>query len=193
MTPYAHRQRQLSVRNTALARLLALWRIVDIDNLDTVETFSIAAVPVVDAGFGRSSVVSAGYYQSARPPGITTVTVPTLAPPIATQTVDLLRGAGLAGIVNGRRRGMEPSRAMRNGFVKVAGSAASLVLSGGRETLLAATRQDPAATGRWQRVSGATSCEFCSMLAGRGFAYSEETADFAAHDHCGCSIEPEFA
>jgi hypothetical protein len=30
------------------------------------------------------------------------------------------------------------------------------------------------------------------MLADRGAVYSEATADFAAHDHCGCSAEPVY-
>lgn len=30
------------------------------------------------------------------------------------------------------------------------------------------------------------------MLAYRGPTYSESSADFGAHDHCGCSAEPQF-
>lgn len=186
-----HRERQLASRNAALARLLSLWRIVDVDDLSTVGRFAEAAVPVVEAAFGRSAALAGAYYLRARPLGITTVEVPTVVLPESTG--GLIRGAGLAGVVNGRRRGMRPDTAIRNGFVKAAGSASRLILAGGRQTLLAVTQRDPAATGRWQRVAGGNSCEFCSMLAGRGYAYSEETADFVAHDHCGCTVEPEFA
>jgi hypothetical protein len=41
-----------------------------------------------------------------------------------------------------------------------------------------------------QRVLGGAGCDFCQMLAGRGEVYSAETADFEAHDHCGCTAEP---
>jgi hypothetical protein len=30
------------------------------------------------------------------------------------------------------------------------------------------------------------------MLAGRGSVYSADTAEFEAHDHCGCSAEPVY-
>lgn len=45
---------------------------------------------------------------------------------------------------------------------------------------------DPAARG-WQRETDGNACPFCIMLASRGEVFSEESADFAAHDHCGCT------
>lgn len=48
---------------------------------------------------------------------------------------------------------------------------------------------DKAARG-WQRVGDGHSCEFCAMLIGRGAVYTEATADFTSHDHCGCSAAP---
>lgn len=189
---FQHRQRQLVIRNATLARLLSLWRIVDGENLDTVDRFAEASVPVIDVGFGRSAAASAVYYRRLRPPGITTVEVPVPVPPTAAETAGLIRGAVLAGVINGRRSGFNPDRAVRNGFVKMAGSATRVVLDGGRRTILDASQKDPAATGRWQRVTGGDSCDFCEMLAGRGYVYSEDAAGFEAHDHCACVAEPEF-
>lgn len=59
-----------------------------------------------------------------------------------------------------------------------------------RATITGSSVQDPSAKG-WRRV-GVGECKFCQMLLGRGAVYSESTADFQAHDHCGCSGMPEF-
>ena len=82
--------------------------------------------------------------------------------------------------------------AHQNGFVKLAGSASSLVLGGGRDTLLGAVQGDRAALG-WQRVTDASPCAFCRMVASRGAVFkSDASAAFQAHGHCGCTAEPYF-
>ena len=58
-----------------------------------------------------------------------------------------------------------------------------------RYTVAASSVADPAARG-WKRVGDGNTCQFCSMLIGRGAVYSEATADFQSHDSCGCSAQP---
>jgi hypothetical protein len=58
-----------------------------------------------------------------------------------------------------------------------------------RYTVAGSSVADPAARG-WKRVGDGSSCAFCSMLLGRGAVYTEATADFQSHDHCGCSAAP---
>lgn len=58
-----------------------------------------------------------------------------------------------------------------------------------RGTIAGSSIEDPAARG-WKRVGDGSSCSFCSMLLGRGAVYTEATADFQSHDHCGCSAAP---
>lgn len=58
-----------------------------------------------------------------------------------------------------------------------------------RLTVSGSSVADPQARG-WKRVGDGSSCSFCSMLLSRGAVYTEATADFHAHDHCGCSAEP---
>lgn len=58
-----------------------------------------------------------------------------------------------------------------------------------RYTIARSATADPAAAG-WQRVAQPGACWFCRALSGRGFVYSESTADFSSHDHCGCSAVP---
>lgn len=60
-----------------------------------------------------------------------------------------------------------------------------------RRTVADSAVADPAARG-WKRVGDGSSCDFCSMLLGRGAVYTETTADFRSHDHCGCSAAPEW-
>jgi len=59
-----------------------------------------------------------------------------------------------------------------------------------RQTITGSSIADPKAAG-WQRV-GSGECAFCALLIGRGPVYSEDTADFASHDHCNCSAVPAF-
>lgn len=58
-----------------------------------------------------------------------------------------------------------------------------------RLTVAGSSVADPAARG-WTRVGDGKTCEFCSMLIGRGAVYTEASVDFDSHDHCGCSAAP---
>ena len=60
-----------------------------------------------------------------------------------------------------------------------------------RLTVASNSIDDRAAKG-WRRVGDGNSCEFCSMLLGRGAVYTEASADFSSHDHCGCGAEPDW-
>lgn len=60
-----------------------------------------------------------------------------------------------------------------------------------RLTVTGSSIQDPAAVG-WKRVGDGDSCSFCRLLLGRGAVYRESTADFQAHDRCGCTAAPEW-
>lgn len=75
----------------------------------------------------------------------------------------------------------------------ITGGAQKRVANGARLTVIAAAGADPQAVGiqRYARTSGG--CAFCRMLAGRGAVYrSEDSADFAAHEHCHCVAVPAF-
>lgn len=71
----------------------------------------------------------------------------------------------------------------------IAGGLQRRIANASRETVRLSAVQDPGADG-WQRVGDGSTCGFCAMLIGRGAVYSEEGADFAAHDHCGCQAAP---
>lgn len=59
--------------------------------------------------------------------------------------------------------------------------------------VMANARRDPARP-RWARVpSGRETCEFCIMLASRGFVYDSDSKDFHTHPGCDCRIVPQFS
>jgi hypothetical protein len=58
--------------------------------------------------------------------------------------------------------------------------------SAARSVYTTSATTDRAAEG-WQRETDGNACGFCIMLASRGTVYSEASADFASHDHCGCT------
>jgi hypothetical protein len=94
---------------------------------------------------------------------------------------------------------------------KVIGEVQRNVANGGREVMQNSVAADPQAVG-WIRILGDNPCAFCTMLASRGPVYkSRDTAravgtdrqtgqaifsdridDFAAHQHCGCTVEPVY-
>jgi len=73
----------------------------------------------------------------------------------------------------------------------VSGGLERIVSNADRQSVTGSSVADPRARG-WQRVGSGASCEFCSMLIGRGEVYSEASADFLTHDHCNCGAEPVF-
>lgn len=75
-------------------------------------------------------------------------------------------------------------------LVKVAGGLQRIIANADRDTVRASSVQDRSARG-WARA-GSGECGFCQMLIGRGAVYTEATADFDSHDHCGCVAVPEF-
>lgn len=71
----------------------------------------------------------------------------------------------------------------------IAGGVQRRIADHARYTIARNSVEDKAAKG-WQRVGDGKSCDFCSMLIGRGAVYAEASADFTSHDHCGCSAAP---
>lgn len=190
-----HRRLQLTLSAAAVRDLLTLWGTVDpADLAATILPFVQAGAVVVRAGRRASAAAASRYYVDFRRLegvlGQLVLTLPELPAPDVIEGG--IRGAGLAGIRRATAAGKTPEQAADNGFVKLAGTASSLVLGGGRQTLIGAIKADPAAQG-WQRVTDASPCAFCRMIAGRGLISKEAgSVDFNAHGHCGCTAEPHF-
>ena len=69
---------------------------------------------------------------------------------------------------------------------EILAEAGRAAMAGGRSTL---DRSARAQRVRYRRVTDGKPCAFCAMLASRGPVYSQETAYFRAHGHCGCTAE----
>lgn len=188
-----HLLQQTALRSSTIRLLLTLWATVDPSNLAaTIGPFTDAGAALVQAANQQSASLALRYVQAFRSAegagGLLAVALG--EPPSRDDVVGLLRGAGLSGIIDGRRRGLAPEAAARNGFVKVTGTATSVILDGGREVVTEAAAGDRASTGRWQRVASAGACAWCAMQASRGPVFASR--DFKRHDGCNCSAEPVF-
>lgn len=186
-----HYVAQLGVRAATSGDVARLWGVVDPTNLSgTYDRFATAATTIVRARHATSAGVAARYQEDFRKAErVAGRPVVRLGPALnARDALGLIRGAGISGIINARKRGLSPQAAARNGLVKVLGQTTLLVLGGGRDTVLESAVADPQAS-RWQRVTSGEPCPFCAELAVRGAVFSADTADFEAHDHCSCSAE----
>lgn len=84
-------------------------------------------------------------------------------------------------------------KAKRAALVLASGTAARLVVDGGRTTTQRLVKVDPVAQ-TWSRTTGPSPCSFCVMLASRGPVYkSRVTAAFQPHDNCMCQATPVFS
>lgn len=186
----AYRAEQLAHRADTLRQVSRLWPMLQITDLSsTIGGFAVAAARLVLAGWSTSADGTALFladYRAAE--GVPDpIRFAPAGPPASSQLAGEIRGAALSGIINGRKAGMNASKAMANGLVKTLGAAGKLVLMGGRSTIEAGNRADPKAAG-WERDTSGGACDFCLGLAARGPAYtSERSSSFEAHDHCGCT------
>lgn len=189
-----HRREQLLLRRATIAQMRKLWPALDWANLDkTYPKFALEVAKLVAVNRDVSSSLAAQYLRAFRIAsglsGDVTIVNPLLN---AEQLFTALKVTSVVAAKTSAANGIPADVAMRNALAEASGAMARMVLNGGRETVLDTVQYDDAATG-WRRVLGAGGCEFCRMLAGRGTVYkSESTADFGAHDHCGCTVEPSF-
>jgi hypothetical protein len=190
----AEHRRLLTVLSAGSSRDVArAWRLFDAG--DVAGSWD-ALLPVLRAlvasGRGTASGLGVAYYGRFR--AAEGAVAPFLAAPAAAlpaeQVAASMRATGLASYSRAVGAGMPPDAASQQAMVAAAGAVSRLVLDADRSVVIGASRSDPEASG-WARVASGRACAFCAMLASRGPVYtSEATADFEAHDHCGCAVEP---
>lgn len=156
---------------------------------ETYPVFLRAAELLLDRGRRESHRIARGYYlaeAAARglPAPAEGLVVATLGPG---QAEAALQASGATAARAASAKGLPPAEVLRAGQLAVAGSAKRLVLNAGREYLVNASILDPAADG-FARISDGRPCHFCAMLVSRGPVYSRDTANFEAHDKCGCGV-----
>jgi hypothetical protein len=145
----------------------------------------------INSYFNAAEAASARYYASSRVvQGFGHIDVPgiTLDPHYLDSVMQIMGPGQFFNHLENNADAEIASNMTRDGMQ---GSAARLVLNGGRNTITNVATQDQAAEG-WERVIEPGACSFCAMLAGRGGVYRESTVDFRAHDHCHCVARPVF-
>jgi len=185
-----HRQAQLQLRSRALRDYLALWPIWQGDE-ESFGKLAVASIVLVRAYHGLSANVAGSYFQSFRQAeGVDGEAITRLAGPIDTDKVIAgLHVTGRESVAKSLAAGRTPEDARNTALTRTSGSVTRQVLNGGRETILRSVAEDKEALG-WGRVTDGDPCAFCALLASRGPVYKVNSADFEAHDECGCGAEP---
>lgn len=186
-----HRLMQLRVRASTLRGFMLLWPLWNGDSASFARLVQ-ATKPLVRVNHQLSATAAVAYYESFRKAEeITGAATPRLAGPIDVQ--QLVKSMYVTGEVmtkNALASGQSPQEARQTALTRVSGAVTRHALAGGRDTIISSVGADKHSEG-WARVTDGDPCAFCAMLAGRGPVYkSEFTADFQAHDHCGCVAEP---
>lgn len=187
-----HRAQQLLLRRATQQQVANAWPALEWADLDgTYPRLAVQLAAVVKVNRQTSSGLSAAYVREMRRQAkVAGSFAPDLAPSLVVDQFQAsLHSTSVAHAKAAASRGVLPEVAMRNALTEASGAMARLVLEAGRNTIVQTVQRDAHASG-WQRVLGGAGCDFCQMLAGRGDVYREETVDFEAHDHCGCTAEP---
>ncbi len=187
-----HRRAQVALRAAALrdfTRLWPLWR----GDERSFRRMAAASVPLIRAYHSQSSALTSGYWEAfRRAERVGGSAGPRIGPPLAEDAIiGTLFVTGQEMTRNAIAAGFSPQAAMQNALVRTSGTVTRLTLSGGRDTLVLSTAADRQARG-WVRVTSGDPCAFCALIASNGPVYSEDTADFEAHDHCSCTGEPSY-
>lgn len=184
-----HRDGQLQIRARSLAAFAALWPIWTGDQ-ESFQRLVAAAIPLIAVHRSASAAYASTYYQAARlAAGQTSQFNPVVAAAVNEQQItSSLYVTGQVMTGNALAAGQTAEQAMQTALVRTSGAVGRHVLDGGRDTILQSSRADRGSRG-WERVVGGGACSFCQMLAGKTGS-TEESAGFAAHDHCACSAMP---
>lgn len=188
-----YRRQSLALRAQTIQSMRGLWPALDWRDLSrTYPAWLSGAKLVVARDRTRATGLASAYLKAHRDAaGLSGVATIRLAPPASQIQVETaMRVTTVVALKRAAAAGKSPETAMVDAFVQMSGAASRLVLNAGRETISATAVRDPRTAG-WQRV-GEGRCDFCQMLLGRGAVYTEETAEFEAHDHCACSAEPVY-
>lgn len=188
----AHRLAQLRIGARTIQQLRAVWNLLDPEDLDgTFEDWLTIVVPIVDNGRAASASLAASYLSGTRVIELGEPFEPILAGPAdRARLATSMLVTGPISIRSNLGR-MSSNAAVDIAEARTASAGMRHVLNAGRETITSTIQADKRAIG-YERVSSGNACDFCSMLEGRGAVYSEDSADFEAHDGCGCTAEPVY-
>jgi hypothetical protein len=189
-----HRQRQLALRAVVIAQLLQLWPNFNVAEIDASwERMEPAVMAIVSQGRKVSEALSTVYFRQFREAERVSGVVPNLTLLDNAWETAARVSLRVTGPVAAKQLvSMNSTQVAEKTLVRLGGSVVRIVSNGGRDALRNAVKHDRRAIG-YARVTALKPCAFCALLASRGPVYkSRESADFEAHDHCSCQVEPVY-
>lgn len=192
----AHRLEQIRLGAQGALVAGALWRELDVSNLDASSpSWLLANTVLVDSYFDQSATVAARYVPAYRQAEVGVRGGAVAAEWNAAATQGVLMLAGPIRVKSLIRDGVAPMEAHRRAGSAFVGIMRKQILAGGRDTVANSGRADQRAIG-YRRVTDGDPCTFCAMLASRGPAYGSKAVVRARgsdgmryHSHCGCTAE----
>jgi hypothetical protein len=200
----AHRVAQANIALDSVGQLTAAWKtLMTPSNLDNFAAYMQAMTGVIKSGRATSAQVAAAYYDTMRTlydvEGLYDPVIVDDAPDIQIQTSLLVTGP--VRVKTLLANGDSMNVALTKALLASAGATTRLVADAGRGTVRGNVLADDQAEA-WRRVTDGHPCSFCAMLAGRGAVYKDPMAHGARtsasehadpyHDHCLCTVEPQF-
>lgn len=179
------------VQARSLRDLLAIWPLLDFDNLDASFAAWLPALSTLIDRDRQVMVGAASIYLADEFAAQGAVGSPVIVPAAPAPPAQVAASAS-AVTVAGYRTALTtvgPAQAPETALVRTAGMVTRLVVDAGRQTVTGSVALDPNGYG-WSRVTSPNACGFCRMLEGRGNVYRGNTATFSSHDHCKCSARP---
>jgi hypothetical protein len=187
----AHRLAQIRLSAQTVARLLDVWPLLDVENLDaTSRRWVTAALSVVQQQRTASERLALAYFTRFRAvevPDAAPFTPPLPAPLPASEATTSLLARGPYRLKSLMAQAVPLATAADSASAASASAGARHVLNGGRQALVAAADADPEARGH-RRVTASGCCAFCALLSARSYD-GLSSKFFEAHDNCSCSSE----
>lgn len=182
---------QMAIRARLMHDVARLWPALDAKRLTETWPGWLRAMTLLTKSYHAQSATAAGASYRAARQHATQSPAPRSLIRIAPAPADdwLTKAFGYSGPGMLGKDTARPGTALSTTL----GTASRIVLSGGRTTIIDTVHDDPVAVG-WYRLTDGSPCAFCALMASRGIVYkSEKTADFQAHNDCGCSAAPAFS
>lgn len=188
MSSLAERNRALNGLTAMMqAEFAEIWMRLNLSDPDVLRDPLAAVLAEIAAKYGdAAATLAADFYDDLREQVVQSGGrfTPRLAAVPGLERFEALAGWGIGPLFGANPDAATALNKLNGGLTLVVGNTY-------RETIMGSSIADPAARG-WQRVADGRACGFCRMLESRGSVYSESGADFASHDHCGCTAEPAF-
>lgn len=188
-----YRQAQLQIQRQTLRDFLVLWPLWNGDAASFANLIQ-ATNPLVQTYRSISASLAGVFYTSFRAAeDVTGQPTVQLSPTVPIdQLAASMYSTGQSTVKQALSTGRTAEQARKVALVRTSGAVTRHVLNGGRDTVLQSAQADKQSLG-WARVTDGNPCAFCALLASRGAVYwDESTADFQAHDHCGCQAIPVY-